>query len=134
MTRLFSRIQSRWEEFQPTKTQAVWACALAIGATLVTGFGFAGWVSGARAEQMAKDAADNARVKLAVAVCVDDFLHASNVKERLAKLRSADFYTRGDIVATGGYATMPGEKEADQVVASRCAAALEQLPAPGTKS
>ena len=127
-------LQQRWEEFQPTKTQAFWTCAAGVLATLVGGFGFAGWVTQGTAEQMAKDAAAGARTELAVKVCVEDFLQAANAKERLAKLRSADFYTRGEIVATAGYATMPGEKEADSTVATRCAAALEQIPAKGAKS
>ena len=49
---------------------------------------------------------------------------------RLAKLKSAEFYRRGDVIATGGFATMPDRKEADDAVAAQCAAALEDVKLP----
>lgn len=129
----FAQIQQRWEGFQLNKTQVFWVCAGLIAATLIGGFGFAGWVSGARAQSMAAEAAENARRELAVAVCVDDFMHGHDVASRLAKLKSTEFYQRGDVIATNGFATMPDRKEADDAVASRCAAALEEVKLPGAK-
>jgi hypothetical protein len=124
----------RWLAFQPTKVQAFWIVAAAVAVTLISGFGFAGWVSADKAAWMARQAADNARLELAVKVCVDEFVHDSGAKERLAKLNSAEFYRRSDIVATAGYATMPGEKAADTAVASQCAAALDGVALPAGKS
>ena len=126
----FTDIQQRWENFQLNKTQVFWVCAGVMAATLIGGFGFAGCVSGGRAQSMATEAAENARRELAVAVCVDDFVHERDAAARLAKLKSAEFYQRGDLIATGGFATMPDRKEADDAVASRCAAALEEVKLP----
>ena len=128
-----TQIQQRWENFQLNKTQVFWVCAGVVAATLIGGFGFAGWVSGGRAQSMAAEAAENARRDLAVAVCVDDFVHERDAVARLAKLKSTEFYQRGDIIATGVFATMPDRKEADGAVASRCAAALEEVKLPVAK-
>jgi hypothetical protein len=126
-----SQLQQRWEDLQPTKVQAFWLCAGAVVATLVIGFGVAGWVTGGRAQAMALEAANKARTDLAVAVCVDDFIHAKDAGPRLAKLKSAQFYERGDVIATAGFATMPDRKAADDAVAAQCAAALEEARLPG---
>jgi hypothetical protein len=129
-----SQLQQRWEELRVSKVQAFWLCAAGVIATLVIGFGVAGWVTGGRAEAMAQEAANNARMELAVAVCVDDFVHAKDAGARLAKLKSAEFYERGDVIATAGYATMPDRQEADSALAMRCAAALEEARLPGAKA
>ena len=123
-------MQRRWEDFQLNKTQVFWMCAGSVAATLVVGFGVAGWVTAGHAASMATDAAQNARRELAVAVCVDEFVHERDAAARLAKLKTADFYRRGDILATGGFATMPDRKEADDAVATQCAAALEEAKLP----
>ena len=128
MTSRLTEMQQRWLAWQPTKTQAFWTCAIAVVATLIGGFGIAGWVTAGKAEQMISEAADNARRDLAVAVCVEDFMQSAGAAERLAKLKTMHFYERGEIVATGGFATMPDQKEPDSYVASRCAAALDELP------
>ena len=129
-----SALCNDWQQFRPTKVQALWAVVGAVAATLIGGFGFAGWMSAAKAEQLAAEAAQTARTELAVKVCVDEFMHAADAKGRLAKLRSTEFFRRSDLVATAGYATMPGDKEPDSTVASRCAAALDEVSTPAGKS
>ena len=119
-----------WKDFHPSKTQVFWVCVATAVATLIGGFGMAGWVTAARAQSMADEAADNARRELAIAVCVDDFMHARDVTARLAKLRSTEFYSRSDIISAGGFATMPDRKVADDGVASGCAAALDEVKLP----
>ena len=134
MTSRLTQLQQRWMQWQPTKTQAFWTCAIAVVATLIGGFGVAGWVSAGTARQMVSDAADNARRELAVAVCVEEFMQSAGALERLAKLKKTHFYERSEIVATAGFATMPDQKEPDGYVAARCAAALDELPAKGPKT
>jgi hypothetical protein len=126
----FQELQQRWEDFQLNKTQVFWVCGIAVAATLIGGFGIAGWVTAGRAEAMSAQAAQDARRELAVAVCVEDFTHERDAAARLAKLKSAEFYRRGDVIATGGFATMPDRKEADDAVAAQCAAALEDVKLP----
>jgi hypothetical protein len=126
----FAEIQQRWEDFHLSKVQTFWVCVAAILATLFVGFGLAGWVSAGRAQAMASEAAQDARRELAVAVCVDDFMHERDAPARLAKLKSLEFFRRSDVIATGGFATMPDRQEADNAVAARCAAALEEAKQP----
>jgi len=126
----FTQIRQRWDNFHLNKAQAFWLCVATVAATLIAGFGFAGWVSGGTAKSMAAEAAQNARRDLAVAVCVDEFVHEHDAAARLAKLKSTDFYRRSDLVATGGFATMPDRQEADTAVAYQCAAALDEATLP----
>ena len=95
-------VYARWLVFQPTKMQTFWVVAVAVVVTLILGFGFAGWVSADKAAFMARQAAENARLELAVKVCVDEFVHDDGAKQRMAKLKSAEFYRRSDIIATAG--------------------------------
>ncbi len=122
-------LRRRWNEYRPSKTESFWTAAGAVIATLVIGFGFAGWVTGGTAEEMAAQAANGARHQLAAAICVNQFLHAANAGTRLADLKKADWYQRDEIVAASGWATMPDRKEPNVVVAEMCASRLAEMPA-----
>lgn len=119
-----SSLSKRWNDYRPSKTEAFWTAVGFVVATLVIGFGFAGWVTGGTAEKMVQEAADGARHKLAAAICVKQFLHASNAKTRLADLKKADWFQRDEIIAASGAATMPDRKEPNTVVAEMCASQL----------
>ena len=116
----------RWNGYRPTKEHAIWFGVACIVATLVAGFGPAGWVSGGSARKMADEAAASSRHQLASAVCAEGFLRAADARTRLATLKALEWYERDDLVAGGGWATMPGEKEADGVVAEMCASRLAE--------
>jgi hypothetical protein len=115
-----------WRAYQPTRAQLLWLCAASVVATLILGFGPGGWVSGASAQKMADEAATASRQQLAAAVCAEDFLGAANARERLAKLRDTHWWHRGEVVAAGGWATMPGDSEASSTVAALCATRLAE--------
>jgi hypothetical protein len=51
-------------------------------------------------------------------------MRAADSRARLEKLKGLQWYERDELVAAGGWATMPGEKEANSVVAEMCAARL----------
>jgi hypothetical protein len=114
----------RWQEWQPSKAQACWLTAGAVIVTLVAGFGPGGWVTGGKAQQLAAGAAESARTELAVAVCMEEFMDATNAKARLSKLQAASWMERSDLLAKAGWATMPDRKEPDDAVAVQCAARL----------
>jgi hypothetical protein len=118
------RIVQRWNEYRPAKEHAFWFAAGSVVATLVIGFGFAGWVTGGSAQEMADQAAVASHDKLAAAVCAEEFMRAADARARLAKLAALDWWERDDVVAAGGWATMPGEKEASGAVAEMCATRL----------
>ena len=116
----------RWHNYQPSKEQTFWIALGCIIATLVIGFGFGGWVTGGTAQEMAAQAAQDSRLELAAAVCAEDFMRAADARERLAKLKKAEWYERDDLVAESGWATMPGESDANSAVAAMCATRLAE--------
>jgi hypothetical protein len=118
------RIVQRWKEYQPTKEQALWVALAAVIATLVVGFGMSGWVTGGTARKMADEAASGAHNQLAAAVCAEHFMRSADAKARLAKLHQLQWWERDEHLVAGGWATMPGEKEANSAVAHLCAARL----------
>jgi hypothetical protein len=121
-------LRRRWEEYRLTTTQTSWIAVGAIIATLVIGFGPAGWVTGGTAQKMAADAASDARQTLASSVCVEEFMRGANAGARLEKIKQANWYERGELV--GKWATMPDEKEPSSTVASMCAEKLAALEKP----
>ncbi len=120
-------LRQRWDDYRLTKTQGFWLAAGAVVATLVAGFGLAGWVTGGSAEKMVAEAAAGARHELATAICVEEFMAGTDAKARLAKLSDASWYDRGEMVAKGGWATMPDRKEPNSTVATLCAGKLAEL-------
>ena len=123
-----SKLSQRWAEYRPSKTEAFWTAVGCVAATLVIGFGFAGWVTGGSAEEMATKAATEARQKLATAICVHKFMQAKDAKSRLTNLKKADWFQRDEIVAGNGWATMPDRKEPNTAVAEMCASQLLERP------
>jgi len=122
-------LRQRWENYPLTKTQAAWIGVGCIIATLIVGFGFAGWVSGGTAQKMVAEAATNARHGLATAVCVEEFMASANATATLVKLKDAGWYERGEVLAKGGWATMPDRKEPNAAVAAMCATQLTEMQA-----
>lgn len=114
----------RWREYQPSKEQVFWIALGAVVATLIVGFGLGGWVTGGTAKERADEAASGAYQQLAATVCKESFLRAANAQERLAKLRSTEWWERDELVAKAGWATMPGEDHARDAVAMQCATQL----------
>jgi hypothetical protein len=114
----------RWQELQPTKAQTFWVATGCVIATLIVGFGLSGWVTGATARKMADEAAAASRNQLAAAVCAVEFMRAADARSRLAKLQALEWWERDDHIAAGGWATMPGDQEADSAVAQICAERL----------
>jgi hypothetical protein len=119
-------MMQRWSAYQPTKEHLLWTVLVGIAATLITGFGPGGWVLGGTAQKMADEAAMASRNQLAAAVCAEHFLRAADARARLAKLQALDWWERDDHVAAGGWATMPGDNEADSAVAQMCATRLTE--------
>jgi hypothetical protein len=117
----------KWERYRLGKGQAVLLAAAAVALTLIAGFGGAGWMTAATAQQRIDEATQIARNELAAAVCVEEFMAHADAKAGLAKLRSAGYWDRSDVVASGGFATMPDRKEPNTTVAIMCAARLSEI-------
>ncbi len=129
----FSAIETlrrRWQDYQPTKTQTFWLAAACVAATLVLGFGPGGWLSAGTAQKRIDEAASSARQQLAAAVCAEEFMNAKDAKAQLARLTQASWYERAELVAKGGWATMPDRKEPNGTVATMCADKLAEQKTP----
>jgi hypothetical protein len=130
----YRSLRRRWQDYRATKAHAFWIGVACIAGTLIAGFGTGGWVTGGTARMMASDAATDARQQLAAAVCVEEFMAAANAGARLEKLRDSAWYQRADVVAAGGWATMPDKTEPNSAVAYACAEKLVQLKPPASAS
>lgn len=117
-------IYERWEAYQPSKQQTLWITIACVIATLIVGFGPAGWVTAGTAKKMADEAAASSHNQLAAAVCAHEFMRAADARTRLAKLQALQWWERDDHLAAAGWATMPGEKESNGAVAELCATRL----------
>jgi hypothetical protein len=123
-------LRQRWEDYKPSKVQIFWAAVAAVAVTLIIGFGFAGWVTGGTAQKQVAEAAANARHELAAAVCVEDFMAGKDAGRLLVKLKGAGWFERSELLAKGGWATMPDRKEPSSVVATMCASKLSEMQPP----
>jgi hypothetical protein len=115
----------RWEDYKPSKSALVWACAATAVATMIVGFTWGGWVTGGTSRMAATAAGDVARGDLASVVCAERFKAAPDSAARLVELNAiTDTYKRRQFVESGGWATMPGQTSPDRRGAEGCAVAL----------
>ena len=93
------------------------------GAVLITWVGFdaLGWKTANASETLSKRHAELAVVTAYARICSAQFSGAKDLPVRLAELQKADRWSRGDVVAKTGFATMSGEKEPTQGVSQACA-------------
>ena len=116
-------MQVNWEKIKP----ALWSAAGGAIVLAIIGFQWAGWVTGGTAQEMAAKAAKTAVVDRLAAICVEQFNRDSEKVQKFKKLKEESKWVRGDYVKEQGWATMPGEKEADIMVARKCAVLVVEL-------
>jgi len=112
----------QWSQSRPTKTIVFWSLVAAIVLTMIVGFAWGGWVTGGKAEQMRSEAVTQ-RLSL---ICVGQFNQDPQKEQKLTELKDARVYQRDDYVQEQGWATMPGEPNADSKVADGCAKLIVQ--------
>jgi hypothetical protein len=93
-------------------------------ATVIIGFGFAGWTLGSTAAEMSAKNANNAVVAALAPICVSRFTQGSEAAAKLVALKATDSWKQDTFVAKGGWATFPGDKEPNRDVAEACARIL----------
>ena len=114
----------RWGAARPTKTAVFWACVASAVVTMILGFTWGGWVTGGTARIMAEAAGADAVVTRLAPICVVQFKLDTRNGQKLKELTDTGVWNRSDYVKKQGWATMPGEKEADSRVAAECAKLL----------
>src|SRR3954463_13880271 len=90
-------------------------------ALAVIGFSWGGWVTGGTARTMAADQSKAEVVTALSLICVDQSKRDPQLAERVAAIKAASSYERGDLVMKNGWATMPGTTEGNRPVAIACA-------------
>jgi hypothetical protein len=99
------------------------ALGAAAGAIAITWIGFdaLGWKTKGAAMQAASREANLAVVAAQAVVCDAQFRNQKDFAARLVVLEKTERYSRGEVVAKAGFATMPGSKEPNQSVGQACA-------------
>jgi hypothetical protein len=90
-------------------------------ALAVIGFSWGGWVTGGTARTMAADQSKAEVVSALSLICVDQSKRDPQLAERVAAIKTASSWNRGDLVLKNGWATMPGTAEGNSQVAKDCA-------------
>jgi hypothetical protein len=109
----------------PAGTKPFCLGALA-GAVLVAWVGFdaLGWKSSSTAEGLSKRNAETAVASALASICSEQFKKGSQFSVQLAALAKTPRYSRGDVLAKNGWATMAGSKDPHPGVAQLCAELL----------
>ena len=96
------------------------------GAVAISILGFSmGWVeTSGRAHADAENMSAQAVKDELVPICVYQFNHGDDSKQRLVNLRGMQEWQRGNFIAEKGWATMPGSHSPVLGVAQECAAKL----------
>jgi hypothetical protein len=90
-------------------------------ALAVIGFSWGGWITGGTARTMAADQSKAEVVTALSLICVDQSKRDPQLTERVAAIKTASSWNRGDLVLKNGWATMPGTAEGNSQVAKDCA-------------
>jgi hypothetical protein len=90
-------------------------------ALAVVGFNWGGWVTGGTAQRMAVDQSQADVVAALTSICVDQSKRDPQLAERIALMKAASSWERGDLVMKNGWATMPGTTDSNRLVARACA-------------
>jgi hypothetical protein len=96
-------------------------------ALAIVGFTWGGWVTGSKATQMATDKAKIEVLAALVPICLQQSNQDPKLTEKIAGLKSAKYYERGEMVMKTGWATMPGAKEPNRQVADACVDKMASL-------
>jgi hypothetical protein len=118
-------IRQRWDKAKLTKSTAFWIAVGAIILTMYIGFSRGGWVTSGTASQMAAIASQSAVVNRLAPICVAQFNQDSQKDQKLVELKTlTSSNQRTKYVEDQGWATMPGEVNPDNKVATECAKQL----------
>jgi hypothetical protein len=76
---------------------------------------------------MAAEIAENAVVARLAPICVEQFKQDSEKDQKLIGLKKEDAWKRSEFVEKHGWATMPGEKKSDRMIAIKCAEIIAEI-------
>jgi hypothetical protein len=113
--------RQRWSKAKLKKSVVFWIAIGAVLLTLFLGFTRGGWTTGGNAASMAEKSAAAAVVERLTPICVAQFSADSQQAVKLEELQAITSSSkRINFVKEQGWATMPGETDPDNRVASAC--------------
>jgi hypothetical protein len=101
----------------------VWGLIVGAVIAMIIGFAWGGWTTSGTTKTMTEEAV----LASQAAICVAQFMKQPNHEEKLKEFGEIDSWKRAEFVEKGGWAKMPGQKEADYGVARGCTDGLELL-------
>ena len=99
----------------------LWGFLSGAGLAMLIGFQWGGWSTATMSQKQSDEAVLTSRA----AICVAQFMGASNQKTNLKEFQGAEGYQRTEFIEKGGWDRMPGEEKAAWGVASACVAGVE---------
>lgn len=127
-------MNSKWEQFRPSKSLWFWSCAGTAVLTMVVGFTVGGWVTGGTAADLSKNARRDGRAQLAADVCVARFKDSAGFAADLVKLKAENSWSRDNFVVDAGWVTLAGISDPVAGAAELCAQTLSDLKVPAAAS
>lgn len=119
--------RQQFSEARPSKVAFFWSLVAVVAVTMIVGFNWGGWTTEANAQSQADSAASDAVTQRLVPICVAQFTMDPDREQKLVELQEASTYQGRSIVTDQGWATMPGETEANRQVATACADVLREI-------
>ena len=113
-----------------SRTRLIQGIVIGAVASMVIGFSWGGWVTGATANKLAAEQASTAVVTVLTPICVEKFMQNADAQSNLAALRKiSSNWQQGDYLEKGGWATRPGATSPDYELGRACAAKLIEAKA-----
>ncbi|MDO8569570.1 MAG: hypothetical protein Q7R89_02215 [bacterium] len=100
----------------------IWGLILGSVVVVIVGFNWGGWVTGGMAQDMVVEQVKAAVKKVTVPICVEQARRDPERAKKLAVITKEESYgsKRGELMASTGWATMPGSKKADPAIVEAC--------------
>jgi alpha/beta superfamily hydrolase len=114
----FHRLKENTMQTPEWLQTGLYGAACGAAALAVIGFSWGGWVTGGTARTMAADQSKADVVAALSLICVDQSKRDPQLTERIAAIKAASSWNRGDLVMKNGWATMPGTTEGNSQVAN----------------
>ena len=102
-------------------TPALWGAAAGALGTIIVGFTLGGWVTGSKAEVVAKDRASDAVIAALAPICFNNYRNSPDAKRQLAALKVLDAWKHAGFVEERGWSKMPGAETTNSPMAAECA-------------
>ena len=98
----------------------VWSAIGGAVVVMIIGFGWGGWVLGSTSQRTADTTAAEALVARLTPMCVAQFNADAEKDRKFEELKAKNRWDQDKYVEEQGWATMPYEKESDNMVAQSC--------------